>query len=389
MAYKSNPTSKECCSSSESCQLGSDNFDRVSLGTDWKVISGTGQIVNNHIEVDGKVATTICHPADAIFGSFRASFDLVNMRTISRFEIGCGNPNSSPYWVRWEPLNKDTPSAKIRVTVQGDGLPVVFDHVWTNSVDTWPVQVCYEPGALLRGGVGIPPSVDTCIVTAGAAACYDSVCDSVGNFFFKKGNFDNWNYYKTILDDFGCDPCGCFCFRRSGTEKTFSCYPKKLYLNFSNSGVCPVFDNKVIEMNQGLLSPTDNYPEKVAWLSPIESCQGYQFAFVLNCTTIVKNGTDWLQALSLRLTDSNYVDSTVLFNWITPSVNLSTRDADYVASTCDPLSLVFPGLRVNSFFGPCGPPSPPGTMGHFLFCCPAAPCLPTPAVVTYGLTVTA
>ena len=383
------PPRRCCCG----CELGSDDFNRATLGSGWKVISGSGAIINSdYLAVSAAVvATTICHPAASTNGSYIAEFTLRNCRSVSTFEIGVGNPTTpSPYYVKWEMLNRDAINATIRISVNGTTLEV-FDHIWPadpiagGSADTVRVKVCYEPGALLRGSIGIPPTIDTCL-PAGGAACYVSGADNVGGFFFKNGHFDDWTYTQTIIDDFDCEPCGCFCFRRSGSTKDFSCYPKTLHLNFTLSlGTCAALSGISIPMTQCNLAPGDNYPEKISWKTAIQTCSGNEYAFVLDCATIVKNGTNWLMAPTLRMTDNRYIDATTLFNWITPSINLSTRDADYATSTCTPLLLSYPGLVLNSFAVPCGPP---GSFGFQLFCCPASPCTATPELVTFGLSVT-
>ena len=380
------------------CVLGTDDFDRANSadpGPKWKIISGTGDIVSNHIEVSGIVATRICHPAGHDNGSYIARFDLVNCRTVSTFRVGCGDPTlPSPYEVKWEFSGMDGgAAAKIKITVTGDTIET-YDHLWpidphtSQSADSVAVSICYEPGALLRGSVGVPPAVDACIAYGGAA-CYDSSGDPVGGFFWKEGHFDNWDYQETILDNFGCDPCGCFCFKREGVLKEWSCYPETLYLNFTLvSGTCSELDNISIAMVQGNLSPGDGYPQKKSWYSEVQTCDGNDYAFVLDCTPMTVDGTNWFIALSLRLTDNVYTNATTLFNWVTPSINLSTRDADYATSTCEPLLLNFPGLKVNSFFGNCGDPYDPGRNGFYVFCCPSNGCSPTPQYVELALTVT-
>jgi hypothetical protein len=140
-------------------------------------------------------------------------------------------------------------------------------------------------------------------------------------------------------------------------------------------------------MTQGQLSPGDGYPQKQSWYSDVQNCDGNEYAFVLDCTNMTVDGTNWFLALSLRITDNLYVNSTVLFNWITPSINLSTRDADYATSTCDPLLLNFPGLTVSSFFGNCGDPYDPTRNGHFIFCCPSNGCSAVAQYVELDLTV--
>jgi hypothetical protein len=381
---------KRCCCSSFPCLLGTDTFDRADSsdpGPQWHIVSGTGAIVSGQLHVSGVVATTICHPPSHTNGSWVALFELRNMRIVTLYEVGAGDPLTSGYYVRFEPMNMDTAGAIIRVTVVGSTTET-FDYVWPSgmggSVDFIEAQVCYEPGGLLRGSIQ-PPAVDVCI-PHGGAACYLDGSTEIGGFFFKEGHFDDWLYYESIIDNFDCQPCGCFCFRREGSLKEWSCYPEVLYLNLSvTTGFCSEFDGLSIAMTQGELAPGDGYPEKAKWFSGILTCGGFNYTFVLECSTIVKDGTNWLQALRLRITDSSYVNSTVLFQWAEPTDAGSTREADYTLSACDPLALVFPGLKVNSFFGPCGD----GSFGHFIFCCGGvATCEPTPLDIQIQVTVT-
>lgn len=380
------PTRRCCCGTN--CVLGTDNFSGTLA--QWKVISGSASIVSGHIEVNGIVATRICHPIGHNNGSYIARFDLVNCRTVSTFKVGVGDPTiPSTYEVKWEFSGMDTGAAAILVTVIGT-TTVSYSFVWPLvsgiSADTVAVSICYEPGAILRGSVGTPPAVDVCIPKTGAR-CYTSGSDNVGGFFWKLGHFDNWDYQETILDNFGCDPCGCFCFKRSGATKDWSCYPVTLHLNFTLvSGTCSELNGISIPMTQGQLAPGDGYPQKQSWYSAVQTCDGNQYAFVLDCTNITRSGTNWFQALSLRTTDNVYTNANVLFNWVTPSINLSTRDADYATSTCSPLLLKFPGLKVNSFFGSCG--GIPPTNGHMIFCCPTNGCNATPQYVEFALDVT-
>jgi hypothetical protein len=191
----------------------------------------------------------------------------------------------------------------------------------------------------------------------------------VGGFFFVSGRFDNWTYDTTILDNFNCDPCGCFCFKREGLLKEFACFPDILTVNFElTDGDCSTLDGFSLTLEKGQLSPGDGTPSKLKWFSDVQTCSygaGGTWAMVLECTPITKDGTNWLLAPSLRITDGSYISSTTVFIWeltagstVTPSFDLST---------CNPLSMVYEGLKVQSQFGPCGAP---GQFGYFPFCCP-------------------
>lgn len=374
---------KRCCCGTPSCVIGSDDFNRADNtdpGPKWRVLAGDANIVGNKIEVSGTnaiVATTICHPSSYVLGSWQATFTLVNLRTVGLFEVGAGKPDASPWRVQFVPSGMDTVDARITVRVLGSGGWEEFEFLWVddvfgNSANTMEVSVCYEPGALLRGSVGIPPAVDNCIELQGwEAACYAiGGGPNVGNFFFTAGHFDNWSFETTILDNFACPICGCFCFKREGSAKDWNCYPEVMCLILEQtSGPANSFDGASFILTQGQGSPGDGWPEKQSWFSAVESCVGSPWAFVADCRPIVKDGVNWFLALQLRLTDSSYLASgNAVWEWVDPDINVSTRSASFEASTCDPLDLVFPNLRLKSFFGPCGPPSPPGVFGHYLFC---------------------
>lgn len=389
-----------CC---ENCIIGSDNFNRPNnsnLGPKWIKVSGDAEIKDNHIEVvpNSKIATTACHNPLYTLGSLIARFRLVNLRTVGLFEVGVGDPSSSPWRVQFIPSLMDTPGAKITTRVFGsDG--------WEEAEIPWPIsvfgtsanemnaEVCYEPKAILRGSLGVVPRVDARIELLGwEDNCYPSISGAVGNFFWTAGHFDDFEFETTILDKWDCPACGCFCFKRTGNTKDWNGYPIVICLTLELTDImgpsdCLSLDNLTIPLYQGFASTT-KYPEKLRWFSEILTCQtGFQYAFIAECNSIVKNGTNWFNALTLRMTDSNYFPSTVIFDWEVPEPN-NAKLPDFGLSTCDPLYLVYPNLKLQSFFAPCGPPSPPGTMGYYPFCCGGSVCYPTPPLVKFRAVIT-
>jgi hypothetical protein len=110
---------------------------------------------------------------------------------------------------------------------------------------------------MLRADIGAPPEVDACAGDDGAP-CYNIGGVDVGGFFFVSGRFDNWTYDTTILDNFNCDPCGCFCFKREGLLKEFACFPDILTVNFElTDGDCSTLDGFSLTLEKGQLSPGD------------------------------------------------------------------------------------------------------------------------------------
>lgn len=378
-----------CC---DVCPIGDDNFDRPDSalpGPNWHIISGTGAIVSNKIEVSGNVATTLCHPSTYQLGSHIATFKLVNVRTVTYYEVGVGHPVSSTWRVEFIPSDIDTINAKILVRVYGS-------EGWQEQSVPWPVEgglsanvitanVCYEPGALIRGGIGIVPQVDNHIDLQGwEDNCYNVSGTNVGNFFFLEGHFDDFSFETTILDNWDCPICGCFCFKRAGGAKDWNGYPPVLYLNLElTAGDCASLDGLSIPMYQGLASPT-YYSQKQAWFSEVLSCGGFNYTFILECSPIVKDGNNWFNYLSLRIGDGSYFSSNVIFEWAVVDNGISTKFPSFGLSTCDPLSLVYEDLKIKSFVAPCGPM---GEMGHVPFCCVGG-CYPSPPDIRLRVTVT-
>lgn len=283
----------------------------------------------------------------------------------------------------------DTINARINVRVFGS-------EGWREQSVPWPstdgvsnniveAQVCYEPGALLRGGIGVIPQVDNNLNLAGwEDNCYNVSGTNVGNFFFLEGHFDDFYFETTILDNYDCPICGCFCFKRTGATRDYNGYPATLYVNFEEStGSCTSMDGLSVPMFQGIGGPT-YYSQKQSWFSNVLSCGGFNYTLILDCTPIVKNGTNWFQYVSLRLGDGIYFPSTVLFQWAIVDADINTKFPSFELSTCEPLSLVFPDLKVNSFVAPCGPM---GEMWHVPFCCVGG-CYPTPPDIRLKVTVT-
>ena len=388
------PTRRCCCI--RGCPLGSDDFDRPDSddpGPKWHEVEGDWDILGNTISGDGKLATTICHPTGFTEGSWQAAFDLVDVRSISVFKVGAGNPSTSTYRVEFTPSGMDTLNAKINVKVIGDET-IDYDFAWPvgvggTSANIVRAYVCYLPKVMIRADIGAPPEVDACAGDDGAP-CYNIGGVDVGGFFFVSGRFDNWTYDTTILDNFNCDPCGCFCFKREGLLKEFACFPELLTVNFELvEGTCSTLDGFSLTLEKGQLSPGDGTPSKQKWYSEVQTCSygaGGTWAMVLECTPLTKDGTNWFLAPSLRITDGSYISSTTVFIWEATAGSTVTPSFDL--STCNPLSMVYEGLKVQSQFGPCGAP---GQFGYYPFCCPipaGQDCYTTIPTIKFKITVT-
>lgn len=390
------PTRKCCCVGN--CEIGRDYFDRPDSdapGPKWAELSGDWDIYDDTVRSvggSGVLATKLCHPTGYEYGSFIARFDLVDLNVYERFAVRCGHPNNSGYNVEWYP---DIATETILVKVNGDENEE-FSFPWPRDVGNQlqnriQVKVCYLPGAIMSATGGPPPSVDACIGKEDAEPCYDIGGQDVGNFSFLEGRFDNWLYEATIIDDLVCPPCGCFCFKRDGDSISFACFPDEMTLTLEMvEGECSELESMEITMQKGQLLPDDGWPEKLNWYSEVMECEttGAKYAFQLGCSNIVRSGDQWFYKLEIRITDENRLPSTQIFEW--DGVQGASQDADYDASTCEPLSFVYPGLLVKSIFVPCGAP---GEFGYVPFCgCldydDAAQCYPSPPTIRFNVYLT-
>lgn len=379
------PPRKCCC---VSCILGADDFDRANANPPsgrWHEISGEFQILDNTVNsiTPGVLATTICHRPIHDEGSFIANFQLVNLRTRSIFKVRAGNPSTSTYEVHFEPLNMDTPSASIRVTVIGDaGETAVVSHPWPvdnlgDSVDATNAFCCYQPGVNLKGSLGSyggqPPVPGVCVTDPGSH-CWDVGGVDVGSFAFVEGRFDNWDYQVTQTDDLTCNPCGCFCLRGELPADRFdpdkACFPATLKAIFTlvSSDVylteCALSDLEVE------LVETD--ADRTEWISDEQTVCGTTFRLKANCEVFDLEGVVF-RGLTLTLLDGLGFPAAVVFQWNDPDFtageSATNRNPSYEESTCDPLGLVYNDLRLSCFFGQCPPPALPGVLGHIPFCC--------------------
>lgn len=395
------PPRKCCCG--PDCILGDDEFNRANANPptgSWHEISGEFEILTNTVNsiTPGVLATTICHHVLHEEGSFISNFRLVDLRTRTIFKVRAGKPDTSAYEVHFEPLNIDTIDASIKVTVIGDET-VIQSHPWPvldgDSANETDVFICYQPGVMLRGSLGSfsgqPPVPGACVSAAGAN-CWTVGGVSVGNFSFIEGRFDNWTYRVTATDDLDCDPCGCFCLKGDKPEDRFdpdkNCFPSSMTAIFTlasssvDAGACGLNDLSVI------LTSTDS--ERTVWKSGTVDVCGTSFALKANCEVFDDGDRVW-RALTLQLTSSADSDTpAVVFQWdgfdSGAGESAMVKNPDYTDSTCDPLSLVYKGLKLSCFFGSCGDPEDPTLQGFIPFCCNTI-CLEACPDIIYDVTL--
>lgn len=371
----------ECCC--QGCELGDDDFNRADANPptgSWYEISGNWAISGNKL-IDnggaGKLATTICHPVLYDKGAWRASFDLVECRTKSMFIVGVGNPNSSPYRVKFAFSGMDTGAAKIILTIEGDET-ISEEYTWPggySSSDTVSVGVCYEPGAKISSfvsGVG-RAGIYACASTQVGNNCFSAGGVNVGGFFFVQGSFDNWVYVVNTVDDFNCTACSCTCWKaympRDRYEPLdYGCYPSALKAIFTlvtpSYGAC-ILDDFEVDLTQF------DYTRTI-WKSGPVICPENNFELIARCVDYIdaETGMVW-HMLSLQLVLFYGASVDLFWGNLNTAIGdtIAMKHPDFSLSTCSPLSLVY--NRMSVLVTPRSP-VPPETVPTFwrIGCCP-------------------
>jgi len=370
-----------CCD----CVLGSDNFNRADSDPptgDWKLVSGTAEILSNEVVVDGVLATTICHSSAYEYGSFEAFFDIVDPSDGDIIEFAGGDPGAPKVIVKIE-FTGSAGSGTIDVTIDTDdeditplsyGTPIV----WPGDDTTIRVQFCYAPGleatVSLSGASGTyTPKFTCCLGDDSSDYCFTAGGDPVGNFSFRFGTFDNWEYYVHWQDRKDCDFCSCFCriFDESIGFLEYSCLPQEVTINLSPDSICSGLPSTV-KAYQSIRTdaPSDadpnveKWPEKVYWVTdPISCPEGAGFKFTLELACVGTGKDDIGEVPQFQMTcivrnSPNAIGSNFGFDPDDPdtidTANPGPGDdnisiAVCSSGTCDPLNLQFPDLRESSY----------------------------------------
>jgi hypothetical protein len=346
-----NKRNKCCCGD---CLLGEDDFNRPDANPPtgrWHVVSGEWEIENEELNCveEGILATTICHPSNYPNGSFVATVKLIGMSngSVSAWEVGVGKPDSPKYVV--EVLhNPMTLQATLKLWSGNKG-SVLHEETYFGVNSNATLTVCYAPGLAIDVEIGRIPAIEWCDDNNGEP-CYVIGGVAVGNFSFRVGRFDDWRYEAHWLDDPTCPKCPCFCEK---SREDFGCYPDVLYLSFISVGADSA-TLSTIPLYQSFLNPLSYlWPEKVTWYSEVQGCGspvGAQWTAKFTC------GQEDLGALAFGTADYNFEEPSsaqIVFVWVGVDSAIAAwtpRNAIKEDSTCDPIELTFPEVKVNSAF---------------------------------------
>jgi hypothetical protein len=341
---------KLCCCAN--CRLGEDDFNRANSNPptgNWHEISGEWEILDNELNCinPGVLATTICHPAIYDKGSYIARFDLIGMSdgSVDHWEIGVGDPNSPNYVVEID--HTFATSTAVLKLWSGNKSSLIHEETYSGVNSDAPGYICYAPGIAIDVGMGRIPELEFCDTTT-SSDCFTSGGVDVGGFSFRDGRFDNWTYDLHWLDLKICEKCPCFCEK---SETDYACFPDELTLSFVSIGGDSAILNS-ITLFQSFLSPATPWTEKTAWYSEVQSCGspvGAQYTVRFLC------GQDNLGTLSFGTVDYEFENPSIaqiVFSWDDgePLPEVGPRFAIKESSTCEPIYLVFPTLKVNSAF---------------------------------------
>jgi hypothetical protein len=278
---------RRCCCTQPGCELGSDNFDDREDGPvpeddkKWKVLDGEADFDDGTVIVDGILATRICHPAAYPLGSFWSKFKLIDLVDGKEYRIRAGHPVNSDYEVSFLIVG-DGVNRVVRVTVYGDDTETL-DYPWAEDMGDLEAYVCYAPGVELSAHTGVGSIRTTaCVGCDACARCYLS--NTVGNFSFLKGQFDDWVYEAHFAENEDCRWCDCFCYQKVGTSRTLKCIPKTVTVSLTNVLYCSGLegDYTLYQRSDGTGFPDST--QKYTWVSDQTACVGsVGLRFILTC----------------------------------------------------------------------------------------------------------
>lgn len=341
---------KRCCCLP--CEIGTDDFNRANANPpsgSWHEISGEFEILGNTLNTitPGVLATTICHPAAYTKGSYVAEVTLIGMSdgSVSTWEVWVGDPAAPPYKVRVT-HNSGTNQATLSLF---NTVGLVHAETYSGVTTNQTLTICWAPGMMVSAFLGgFIPHIDDCTAATGSD-CYTVGGVDVGGYSFAEGRFDDWTYEVHYIENQRCEACSCFCWQ---SKLDYSCLPATLTLTFESVGA----DAATIPdmtLTQSFGSPSVPWPNKLeGWNSGVYNCGspvGAEFTFRFLCDRDI--GQMGLIPLNRDYSSDAGLDPQIVWTWLTGTLpSNSARQADASASTCDPLSIVFPEIRINSAF---------------------------------------
>jgi len=338
-----------CCCGAPGCLLGFDDFDREDSndpGPKWRILEGEWQITSNRLSGSGKLATTICHPLAYPLGSYVMRVKLIGFDgSVSDWEVFIGDPEN-PAWRVAVSHNNGTSQATL--TLYDDSDTLIHAETYNGVTGTQELQICFVPGMMVSAFLGARiPHIDECDGSEGERCYTITGGPNVGGFAFGEGVFDDWEYSVHFLENENCESCSCYCFK---SRFDYSCLPRTLTLTFESVGaVSATFPDITLTQSQG--SPASPWPDKLGqWNSGVFNCGspvGAEFTFRFECG----NPLELMSLIPLSNTYGAELGGQIVWSWLSGALPTnSARQAIPEDSTCEPLSIVFPEIQLQSAF---------------------------------------
>lgn len=337
------PTKRCCCGN---CRLGEDDFNRPDedpVTGAWHEISGNWEVKDNELTGSGVLATTVCH-APTMLGSFISTMDLIGFTdgADASWEVGLGDPSNPDYII--EVTYDDTEeSVTLKVWNGTKTTELASETYFGSGSSNETLKICYAPSLALAVEIdGRIPALELCD-DGSSGPCFEDSGIDVGGFSFRDGTFDNWVYDLHWIDLKICERCPCFC-QKSNTD--FSCYPENLTLSFVSVGDTSATLPSVT-LKQSLNTPATPWPVKDTWYSTVQNCGS-----PVSAKWTAKFSCAQEQMGELSFGDEFHVftvtNAQFVIDWVTGTPK-GLRLADS-SSTCDPLVLEFPEIKIKSAF---------------------------------------
>ena len=367
-----------CCCEPGTCLLGQDNFNREDADPptgNWHVVSGAWEILDNKLVGDGVLATTICHSSSHPLGSFEAEFDLLDIADGDEFIFSAGNP-TNPKVIVTISFSGSPGFGTVTIEIDSDGEVIGpdFPMVWVDN-PIHRVRFCYAPGLEATVTLATPdfsytPVHTVCIDESNASNCWTALDPDCGNFHFRKGTFDNWEYYVHWLERKDCDYCSCFCRLFDGTTYEIKCIPNVLYVTLTAeqedcdalSGTYAMYQRFRTDGPQDAPASSEASPQKFTWVTdPIGCPASINYGFTLELECNISNEIVTTPEFIMRCiayAEGAARDTNFGFDADDPDTNIPAQaaipdkhisEAFCKSGTCEPIVLNFPDLRENDY----------------------------------------
>jgi hypothetical protein len=355
-----------CCGQ---CFIGSDDFNRSDrpIDGDWY---GDGNIVDEYLDADHD-STTLCHPAAYTLGSLYGTCVLKDCDTTTSYVVRLGDPNATPdpieVWVTFSgTMGVGTGTMLIELRLTSGVATESYEYDWEYADEE--LSICYVPGLWLCARPTVPRTnsssfplwVTTCL-GAGGDDCWTRDGETVGNWMFVTGRFDDWYMEVHYYERRECSDCDCYCVHEDG----FVCIPKEFSITVGGTGCLDdtytMRQKRVLSINNTSTPTVDDWPEKATWISDEIACPGdsdNKIRFMITCNKDATYGYPRLETRLIRYGGGVTVGcSSFQFEIGDPgTVDTSLDNTSFQSyaysksgSTCDPLYLVLPDIIEQSW----------------------------------------